>query len=480
MLSSCPPLILKGEKTTAFFYQIGGVIMKFAKLLINNIFIPILTTILFLVGLLAAFISALIEYSVFEQLYSSSFLRLLPAGVIAFALILSFEYTKVYLHYFLNRLKATGNETYLKKYKWLKAVKYILVVVSLTCSIIYSVSALYLASYNETEVEKQISEINAELDKNIEQVTAEQNENYNNKIKPYADAKQVATDAMSNFDPDELYWWQADMQLQALKDNLALAESTYNEKSAQFEKEKNTAIESEVSALTEEANKKISAISDTTSADVAAKYDNAILSQFLTVLASTFIGTTTYSRLAYLILTVLIGLIVSVILEIIISFTFTLLSDASNIQFCDPVSVDRKFQKWSEQLILAFIKAFFALTIYVIIVGLANNSSVSEDQFWIALFAYILAICMAKFFSSKNPEKNSGNNSIQMDFYVAAKESIIQGILSFAGFMLLGFVFGKEAVTLDISTIAIGLGATLSSLFGKLPEKMLTAIPCVK
>lgn len=281
MLSSCPPLILKGEKTTAFFYQIGGVIMKFAKLLINNIFIPILTTILFLVGLLAAFISALIEYSVFEQLYSSSFLRLLPAGVIAFALILSFEYTKVYLHYFLNRLKATGNETYLKKYKWLKAVKYILVVVSLTCSIIYSVSALYLASYNETEVEKQISEINAELDKNIEQVTAEQNENYNNKIKPYADAKQVATDAMSNFDPDELYWWQADMQLQALKDNLALAESTYNEKSAQFEKEKNTAIESEVSALTEEANKKISAISDTTSADVAAKYDNAILSQFL-------------------------------------------------------------------------------------------------------------------------------------------------------------------------------------------------------
>lgn len=70
--------------------------MKFAKLLINNIFIPILTTILFLVGLLAAFISALIEYSVFEQLYSSSFLRLLPAGVIAFALILSFEYTKCY------------------------------------------------------------------------------------------------------------------------------------------------------------------------------------------------------------------------------------------------------------------------------------------------------------------------------------------------------------------------------------------------
>ena len=368
----------------------------------------------------------------------------------------------------------------MKKYKRLKAVKYVLVVVSLTCSIIYSVSALYLASYDETEVKKQTSEINAALDKDIEQVTAKQNENYNNKIKPYSDAKQAATEAVSNFDPDGLYWWQAEMQLQALKDNLALAESTYNEKSAQFEKEKNAAIESEVSALTEEANKKISAISDTTSANVAAKYDNAILSQFLTVLANTFIGTATYSRFAYLILTVLIGLIVSVVLEIIISFTFTLLSDVSNIQFCDPVSVDRKFQKWSEQLILAFIKAFFALTIYVIIIGLVNSSSISEDQFWIALFAYILAICMAKFFSSKNPEKSPNNNSIQMDFYVVVKESIIQGILSFAGFMLLGFVFGKDAVTLDISTIAIGLGATLSSFLGKLPEKMLTAIPSIK
>ena len=67
-----------------------------------------------------------------------------------------------------------------------------------------------------------------------------------------------------------------------------------------------------------------------------------------------------------------------------------------------------------------------------------------------------------------------------MDFYVVVKESIIQGILSFAGFMLLGFVFGKDAVTLDISTIAIGLGATLSSFLGKLPEKMLTAIPSIK
>lgn len=460
--------------------------MKFAKFLINNIFIPTFTIILFFVGLLAAFISALIEYCVFEQFYNSAFLKLLPAGVIAFVLIMAFEYVKVYLHYFSNCLKAKDNLQYKDKYKRIEVVKYVLVAISLTCSMIYSVSALYLASYNETEVENQILEINTELEKNIEQLTIEQNENYENKIKPYADAKQIASEAISNFDPGELEWWQADMQLQALKDNLALAENTYNEKSAQFEKEKQSAIETKVSVLTKEAESEIDSISDTTLAEVAAKYDNVILSQFLTVLASTFFGVATYSRLAYLILTVLIGFVVSAILEMIISFTFKLLSDVSTIKFCEKNHDNLEIQKWSEQIILAFIKAFFALTFYVIIVGLVNNTSISKNQFWIALFAYIFAICMAKFFFSINQKNVLGNNinqknipsnnRIEMDFYIVAKEAIIQGILSFAGFMLLGFFFGKNAVTLDISTIAIGLGATISSLLGKLPEKLLSVI----
>lgn len=455
--------------------------MKFAKLLINNILIPVFTVLFFLVGVLAAFISALIEYSVFEQLYSSAFLKLLPASVVAFAMILAFEYTKIYLHYFLNRLKAACNKEHLPKYRRLNIIKRALVVVSVACSIMYSVSALYLASYDKSEVDKQITEINTQLSESIEQIKLEEDENYNNRIQPYYEKVQAASDALNNFNPDGLYRWQANMQLQSLNDNLAAAESTYENIRTQFELERDEAIKSRTAEATDKANDTIAVLSDTTSSTVAAQYDNPILSQFLTVLAITFTGSATYSRLAYLILSIVIGLSVSVILEIVISFAFSLLANTNEIQFSDPVNVDNKFQRWSEQLILAFIKTFFALTIYVIIVGLANNSSsVPEDQFWIALLAYLLAICMAKFFSSKNPKRNSECDSIKMDFYEATKESVIQGILSFAGFMLLGFAFGKDAITLDISTIAIGFGATLSSLLGKLPEKILQAIPPIK
>lgn len=457
--------------------------MKFAKLLINNILIPTFTVLFFLVGLLAAFISALIEYSVFEQLYNSVFLQMLPAGIVAFALILSFEYTKIYLHYLLNRLKISGNEIYMQKYRWLHIVKYLLVTISLSCSIMYSVSALYLSSYNESEVESQIEAINTKLSKSIEQIKSEENQNYNDRILPYSENVTVASEALNNFNPDGLYYWQANMQLQSLKDNLSAAESTYEEKRIQFEQERDTAIQTKISEITNTATEKIALLSDTTSSSVAAQYDNPILSQFLSVIAITFTGSAVYSRFTYLILSVIIGLCVSVVLEIVISFAFSLLANANGISFSDPVTVDSKFQQWSEQLILSFIKAFFALTIYVIIVGLANNNGfVPADQFWVALLAYLIAICMTKFFSSKSPKEESGhaNNSIQMDFFKATKESIIQGVLSFAGFMLLGFVFGKEAIALDISTIAIGLGATLSSLLGKLPEKILETIPAIK
>lgn len=446
--------------------------MKFAKLLINNIFIPVFTALLFLVGLLAAFISALIEYSVFEQFYESSYLKLLPASIVAFALILSFEYTKIYLHYFLNRLKENSNNVYKKKYAYLKMVKHGLVLVSLLCSMIYSVSSFYLSSYNENEIDAQITEIENTLENDIITLNEEQEANYKTRLQPYEDALQSATTALENFNPDGLSYWQANMQRQTLEENLSSARATYDAKSSQFTQEKQTLIEAGTTELTNEAQKEIDAISNISSNKIASKYDNPIIAQFLTVLANTLLGAATYSRLAYLIFCIIIGIFVSVILEIVISFTFSLLSDANNINFADHVPVNTNFQKWSEQLIVTFVKAFCALTVYIIIVGMFSNNSVTKNQFWIALTAYMLAICMSRLFSSGVRERGKNASSIQMDFILVAKDATIQGILSFAGYLLLGFIFGKDAITLDLSTIAIGLGAAFASFIGKIPEKV--------
>lgn len=161
-------------------------------------------------------------------------------------------------------------------------------------------------------------------------------------------------------------------------------------------------------------------------------------------------------------------------LEYVISFTFSYMSEVHEINLCDHINVDRKFQERTEQFIIACIKAFCALTVYIIIISIFSRDSVTRNHVWFALAAYILAICMEKLFLAKDTKLISTSENTKIEFYLAAKESIIQGVLSFAGFILLGFVFGEDAVNLDLSTIAIGIGATLSSLAGKVPEKILS------
>ena len=448
--------------------------MKFAQILINNVLIPVFTFILFLIGILAASISALIEYSVFEQFFESSYMVLLPSGVIAFAIVIAFEYTKIYLHFLLNRVQVTDNEKYRKKYKRKQYAKYFLVSISLVCSVFYSISALHLASYDENTVEQKIAEINAELENDIANVISSQNENYELRLAPYEEAKNNAATALAQFNPDGLSYWQANMTLQALEENVATTEDTYNQMQTTFDSERTTAIDNETKALTTEANNKIDALNDTSSAEVAAKYDNQILAQCLTVLANTLFGMATYPRIAYLIVCIAIGIIVSVMLEYVISFTFSYMSEVHEINLCDHINVDRKFQERTEQFIIACIKAFCALTVYIIIISIFSRDSVTRNHVWFALAAYILAICMEKLFLAKDTKLISTSENTKIEFYLAAKESIIQGVLSFAGFILLGFAFGEDAVNLDLSTIAIGIGATLSSLAGKVPEKILS------
>lgn len=80
------------------------------------------------------------------------------------------------------------------------------------------------------------------------------------------------------------------MTLQALEENVATTEDTYNQMQTTFDSERTTAIDNETKALTTEANNKIDALNDTSSAEVAAKYDNQILAQCLTVLANTLLA----------------------------------------------------------------------------------------------------------------------------------------------------------------------------------------------
>lgn len=83
--------------------------MKFVKLLLNNIFIPLCTILFILTGIFAALFSAIIEYSVLKELFKSKYQHFIPASIIAIALVLILEYGKFYLHYLSGRAKDSDN-----------------------------------------------------------------------------------------------------------------------------------------------------------------------------------------------------------------------------------------------------------------------------------------------------------------------------------------------------------------------------------
>lgn len=92
--------------------------MKFVKILINNIFIPFATFLFILVGVFAALLSAIIEFAVLKELFTSEYQEFIPSFLIALALVLLLEYSKLYLHYLLGRWKHkpdSNSAKYMKK-----------------------------------------------------------------------------------------------------------------------------------------------------------------------------------------------------------------------------------------------------------------------------------------------------------------------------------------------------------------------------
>lgn len=71
-----------------------------------------------------------------------------------------------------------------------------------------------------------------------------------------------------------------------------------------------------------------------------------------------------------------------------------------------------------------------------------------------------------------NSSSDSNNNISTVDTYIVIRDSLLQGSLALIGYILLGLLFGQDAITLGWPTFAIGFGAALSSCISELPKKI--------
>ena len=420
--------------------------MKFVKILINNIFIPFATFLFILVGVFAALLSAIIEFAVLKELFTSEYQEFIPSFLIALALVLLLEYSKLYLHYLLGRWKHKPDSNSAKYMKKVRIIVSIPIAISFVCTVIFSVTTLDKASYNENAFQTEKARIENQLKTDIQDGKAALDAEQAARLEPYRQAMETTNAEIANFNSGNTSYKKSKNKLDAL---LAQAESAtqnfntmesslateYSNKKTDFENQYRANAEAEIAALTDNA--------DTSNATA---YDNKVLSHFLEVIWSIVFHHSSYPRIVYL------GI-------------FT------------PEDIEsEKLKAWCDQCIMLGIKTACAITIYLFFM-LATSEKIQENNFLLGMAACFISIYISQKYILNSTEKSTATNNFTADCYNTIRDSILQGVLALIGYILLGFLFGQTALDLGWPTIAIGLGSSLSSCISELPQKILNDHP---
>lgn len=439
--------------------------MKFVQIIINHIIIPI-TTIIFIlgVGLSAAGISALIEYCVLKELFVSQQHNQVPTSIVVAIFVIVFEYAKIYLHFIsgkLQRLPSGGNlnnRRFCNRIRWSLRI---LVTISFICSAIFAVTTLNLSTYNKTSINQEVLFLKAKLQEDISTIEQQYTTAYANSLQPYVDARLSAENTLRDFNPTGFGPQTVAKIYNSLQNAVNISIRNYETTKNSLILEKDQKIEKARADTIAETESKIAELTDTSSSTVAPEYDNNILSHFLLVITQTISQKSIYSKSLYLIVTIIFSLVISLILELLISICINFLSYPVDTLAETKIERNEKLLKWCNNLVLRMFRAFCTIFIYVIIM-LMFTLSMNKKVFFVAISSFFIATTLVRKFVSAP----SINATAENDFINALKTSMLEGVVSFIGYIILGFFLGNSAVNIDISTYAVAIGSTLSGLIG--------------
>lgn len=283
----------------------------------------------------------------------------------------------------------------------------------------------------------------------------------------YSDALIAAQEAVTN---SKITKEEAGPQLakslgEILLKNLEEAHMNYTQAEDKYASERDENIRKETSNLKTAAQEKINALQLTSENETGNQFDNPILSSFLRVIAKVVFGADSYPRWVYLCFSTILGLAIAGILEVIISITAHLLAIPLDFLTEDPSGISQKLRQWCNELVLTIFKTFCAVFICILILAF-YGAAITKEQVLSNILACMLAIYLVKKCLKLPPlEKLSATEYLLYQI----RDCIVQGIVSLMGYVLLGFLLGNDALTLDLNTAAIGIGTAVSGCIGRLP-----------
>ena len=148
-----------------------------------NQFLCLVYIMFLLAGVVCGFISGLIEYEVFAELYKKVTGTTLPFFSIPLLIVFSLEITKIFLVFLDKQANITNNDGYIGDRTIFNRVRILLILTSGICTLIFSFYSLHNPEYEKQLAEKtqavrdrytaQLKQIDTEFDKRMAGIDAE-------------------------------------------------------------------------------------------------------------------------------------------------------------------------------------------------------------------------------------------------------------------------------------------------------------------
>jgi len=421
----------------------GGIYMSSISKLSRG-FICILIIFLFIVvGLVSSFISAVIECTVFVEIFDTNMIDYKITLIFSIGIAICFEIVKNFSNFILPVISLINppNHSLVLFGKKAKKCRFILVVISLLCTLIFTGNTLTKNIISNEEHNKAVEQITKEYKTETNEIESNIKENYTSELKRLLSEMQNAQEekdkaAIAHGKKSDIYLY---------------FEEVYNEKKQNYEYfqsngleiiKKNNGYNSKLDILKKDYDDKVKNASSTSDSIQQSTY----LRNFINML-----GLESSDTSIYIVSVFIISCLISIILEMIISLASSFLGANSNMILNE---LDRQIKLTDTEiekikyLFKTICNAAICLGVYLIIM-LFNNEIIIMNSVLIVFVSYLVSNFNLKL--NLNEEAES--------LLSKTKEIFLSGIIAFVAYFIFGLLFGNKYT--DISTVAVTFGAII-------------------
>lgn len=436
--------------------------MRTVRFFANHLIPAIVFVMAILLSLIAAILSAAIEYSVIDGIIRNSggnqtiYMPLL--------IVIVLEGSKIYLHV----LFRAGKEHQLPDLTttFLKVVLICLVAFSMICTLIWSAYMLYgnivvddtrIASAEEINknYDQMVDKVSDSKTKRIQDGIAEAKKSYEEAAKRYYEYEVVLTPRYmyerSRLEKERLRNEMTDAKAELEKVEVAVI--------AFVQEDISTAIE-EIEAQRREA---LSSLEEKVKNDHPGA--NTYLHVVLMALARYLLQLKSYSEVAYFAVTAIFALSLSLMLEALICADMHLISanEETWMKLLRSSELSEDAQVRLQKGVRLFLASFVAVLLYLVF-NMLKKLDVAMEGMVIALAVAILVNILVGFASRSIKRGTDGTTSgaANVTFRKLGEEiklMIVKGCTAFVGYIFLGAIFGATFQELTLPALGISIGS---------------------